>query len=123
MTQDEIREMDKAQLLDKNTFLDIFDEESDIDREYLLLEVMERAEELKCKTQVNKIVRAFKSEIKEASRPDQNMQHTTHFGGDYSAELECGNWIADENGVRILTMFGEKMACYHPIMPIHFLPL
>lgn len=118
MTQDQIRVMDKAQLLDRNTLFDVFQEESNIDRQYLLLALVERAEELKCKPQVNKLIKAFKDDIKDASRPDKYACNKTDFGHPTIPELNCGSWIADSTGIKILTMFGERLACYHPILPV-----
>ena len=45
------------------------------------------------------------------------MNNRTDFGHP-NGELNCGGWIANNNGVVILTMFGEKLACYHPILPV-----
>ena len=117
MTQDQIRVMDKSQLLDRNTLFDVFQEESNIERQYLLLALCDRAEELKCKTQINKLIKAFKDEIKDASKSDRCANNQTDFGR-AEGELNCGNWIADSSGIRVLTMFGERLACYHPILPI-----
>lgn len=117
MTEDQIRVMDKEQLLDRDTLFDVFQEESNIERQYLLLALCDRAEELKCKTQINKLIKAYKDEIKEASKSNRNFNNKTDFGR-YEGELNCGNWIADSTGIRVLTMFGEKLACYHPILPI-----
>jgi hypothetical protein len=110
--------MDKAQLLDRNTLFDVFQEESNIDRQYLLLALVERAEELKCKPQINKLIKAFKDDIKDASRPDKYACNKTDFGHPTIPELNCGSWIADSTGIKILTMFGERLACYHPILPV-----
>ena len=118
MTQDQIRVMDKSQLLDRNTLFDVFQEESNIERQYLLIALCERAEELKCKTQINKLIKAFKDEIKEASKPDRSANNLTDFGHPTISEKNCGNWIADSSGIRVLTMFGDRLACYHPILPV-----
>lgn len=37
---------------------------------------------------------------------------------DQPLELNCGQWMADDSGVSIMTPIGEKYACPHPIMPI-----
>jgi hypothetical protein len=32
--------------------------------------------------------------------------------------MRCGNWIADNNGIRTYSIYGEVLACYHPILPV-----
>ena len=118
MTQDQIRVMDKNTLLDRNTLFDVFQEPSRIEREYLLVAIAERAEELKCKTQVNKLVRAFTCEIRDESKQGRYANNQTDFGHPEIGELNCGSWIADSGGIRVLTQFGESLACYHPILPV-----
>lgn len=118
MTQDEIRVMDKSTLLDRDTLFDVFQEASKIERQYLLMAMTDRAEELKCKTQMNKLIKAFTDQIKEEAKQNKYVNNQTDFGHPEIGELNCGNWIADTTGIRVLTMFGEKLACYHPILPV-----
>ena len=118
MTQDQIRVMDKTTLLDRETLFDVFQEGSKIERQYLLMAMSERAEELKCKTQMNKLIKAFTDQIKEEAKQSKYANNQTDFGHPEIGELNCGNWIADTTGIRVLTMFGEKLACYHPILPV-----
>ena len=120
MTQESIKVLTKEKLMDKSTLFEIFGEESEIDRELLLIALTERAEELKCKTAIVKLIKAFKTEIKSNAKKEashQNNNNVTDFGH-INGEMNCGNWIADNNGIRILTIIGEKLACYHPILPV-----
>ena len=42
----------------------------------------------------------------------------TEFDSNYG-EMRCGNWIANDNGIRTFGPFGgEILACYHPIIPV-----
>lgn len=117
MTQEQIEVMDKSQLLDKNTLIDIFEEESEANKQLLLIAMVDRAKELKCAQAVKSFIKAFADDVKAASKSNRQMNNQTDFGY-INGELNCGNWIANENGISILTMFGEKLACYHPILPI-----
>ena len=47
MTTEQIEQMEKAQLLDKETLIEIFQEESEADKSLLLLALVERAKQLK----------------------------------------------------------------------------
>lgn len=116
MTQESIKVMTKEQLFDKNTLLEIFQEDSEADKQLLLIAMTDRAAELKCKSAVNKLIKAFTADAKQIAKT--NHQDNITMFGHINGELRCGNWIADANGIRILTIFGEKVACYHPILPV-----
>lgn len=116
MTQESIKVMTKEELLDKNTLLEIFQEKQESDKQLLLIAMTDRAEELKCKTAVSKLIKAFTVDAKAVAK--SNHQNNITMFGHTNGELNCGNWIADTNGIRILTIFGEKLACYHPILPV-----
>ena len=116
MTQESIKVLTKEQLYDKNTLLEIFQEKYESDKELLLIALEARAEELRCKTDISKLIKAFKRDAKEIAR--SNHQNNITMFGHINGELNCGNWIADNNGIRILTFLGEKIACYHPILPV-----
>ena len=117
MTQESINVMTKEELLDKNTLIEIFQEKTETDKELLLNAMVERAAELKCKSAVNKVIKAFKIDAKAIAKSN-HQNNITLFDHPYIQALNCGNWIADNDGIRILTIFGEKLACYHPIMPV-----
>lgn len=120
MTQDQIRVMDKDQLLDRSTLFEVFHEESNIERQYLIYALVTRSEELKCKTQMNKFIKTFTAEFR--SEAKGNTDNKTDFKedseGTYYQDYYCGAWIADDSGIRILTMLGDRLACYHPILPV-----
>ncbi len=106
---------------------EVMEEQDEIFKARLLLSLMDRADELKVKTKFSKLVAAYKKEKakfdkqgvqKALSQIDQNG--LTHFEGSYQ-QLFSGGWIADEDGVRILTQFGVKTACSHPILPVKLL--
>jgi len=117
MTQETIEVMSKDQLLSKETLIEIFEEESEADKQLLLIAMTDRAKELKCVQAVKSFIKAFTDDVKAASKSDRHMNNQTDFGY-VNGELNCGNWIADNNGIRVLTIFGEKLACYHPILPV-----
>ena len=119
MTKNEIAAFSKDDLLKRDNILQIFAEESEIEKFYLLEAIKERAKELKCAKAVNALVSATKKDVAKEEKELRlgNGCNRTDFGH-INGELNCGNWIADFNGIRVLTVFGERRACYHPILPI-----
>lgn len=118
MTTEQIEQMEKAQLLDKETLIEIFQEESPVDRQLLLNALSERSKDLKCTKLVNGLVKAFKDEIKAETRANRQQLNNTFFFEPLQKELSCGNWYVEDDGIRVLTMFGERLACYHKIVPV-----
>ena len=119
---------DAESILSDELLTEIFDEQEPITQARTLLSFQERAAILDKETpgtlkKFNTLVRAYKKAIKESGRPSQQQQscvdNMTQFDYfDDGHELYCGTWIADESGVRTFNMFGEVLACYHPILPV-----
>ena len=59
----------------------------------------------------------FKEYCKEMAHKDSPpiRKNMTNFAGQPFA-LACGNWIADDAGIRLDTEYGEMVACIHPIL-------
>ncbi len=74
----------------------------------------DRSKELGVKQHFDRMLRASKK-VRQSYYQAAGGGYT-EFSGDYPP-LRCGGWIADDNGIRILTNFGEKLACSHPILP------
>lgn len=120
MTIEQIKQMDKEHLLAKETIFEVLLEDSDIDRQYLLNEMQDKAKELRCAKALAGLLKAFKTEAENSSKA--NVQTSNIFY--YEPLLKnyiCGSWIVDEGGVKVLTVFGEKIVCYHPIIPVEIL--
>lgn len=117
MTQEVIKNLEKNELLCKTILEEIYSEPKEADIALLKNALIERAEELRCKTAVKNFLRGFEKDLRKEVKTTFHQMNTTDFGHP-NGEMNCGNWIADNNGVRVLTIFGEKLACYHPILPI-----
>jgi len=118
MTTEEIMAYSQDQLFNRDNLLAVFEEESEMDRFFLLEAFIDKSEEFKCKGKMKSLISAVKKdldrEIKAQKRAANNQTEFGHPAG----ELLCGSWIADKTGIKILTIFGDKLACYHPILPI-----
>lgn len=119
MTKAEIMEYSKEELLNPENLLRIFAESSsELDRVNLQNAYQDRAKECKCFKQVQALFKAAKEDIKENLKEQKVTANNVTDFGHITGELNCGSWIADNNGVRVLTIFGEKICCYHPILPV-----
>lgn len=83
------------------------------------MELMDRAKVVGCLTEFKKMLSAYKKEKSKFDKknnivPFKNAENVTEFGEEFP-ELRCGQWKAGPEGVSIITVFGEKIACPHPI--------
>ncbi len=114
----EIDSMTAESILADEVFVELMEEEDEIYKAKLLLTLTDRAQALGVKTKFTKLVAAYKKEKQKFDKQQSpsNLERMTDFGGDF--EMRCGNWIADNNGIRTFGPFGgEILACYHPILP------
>ena len=114
----EIASMTAESILDDEVFIEVMEEPDEIQKAKLLLTLTDRAQALGVSTKFTKLVAAYKKEKQKFDKQQTpaNLERTTDFGID--TEMRCGNWVADNNGVRTYGPFGEIMACYHPILPV-----
>ena len=121
----DIASLTAESILSDDVFCELMDEKDPVYRERMIQQLTDRAEILRVKTKFTKLLGAYKSVEKqelEISRRNRNsMENWTDFGGLKYPDVQCGNWIANKNGVRTYDMLGEKLACYHPILPIQLL--
>ena len=115
--------LDAVSILSDDVLTEVFDEPDAIEQARLLLSLQEKAKGLGVKGKFDALVRAYKKVNREIARAEnarpQNSSFDNYTKFDYFGdghELYCGNWIADQEGVRTFTMFGEQLACYHPIL-------
>lgn len=122
----DINSLTAVTILSDDVMCEIMDEKDPVDREKLIQELTDKARELKVKPKFEKILGAFKKKEKEflseqkktpERKPQASLENYTSFDDTYDS-MFCGNWIADDNGIRTFTMFGERLACYHPIIPV-----
>ena len=119
------QEMGKKEILSMKTIEKIMDEEDLLAREMMIQEAFDRAEELKCLTKLKTLINAAKKEEKrliELARKDvrggaKSTNNVINFDG-CEKSYNCGAWVANDTGVRTFTVMGERLACYHPILPI-----
>lgn len=125
-------ELTAEQIISDSTFEELFSEFEVIEREKLALLLADRAKVLGVKGKFDKLYIANKTKYKDIQkkqiqekaqalaiqRREQRQVAMTNFCADKYPDLLCGAWECDESGVRTFGMFGELIACYHPIMPV-----
>lgn len=118
-----IGEMTKEELLSADTLTEVFDEEDEIQRAMLIVELSERAKELKVKTQLDTLIKAFKKVDRQMAKKKRQVslvENWTNFTGTYD-NMQCGSWVASDDGIYTYNSQSgalDVLACYHPILPI-----
>ena len=112
-------------ILSDELLSEVFDEDDAVYQTRALMALEDRAAQLGVKTKFTKLVSAYKSAKREFNKANKNNRHTlenfTSFGSEKYPDVYCGNWVADENGVRTYDNTGVKEACPHPILPVEVL--
>lgn len=124
-----VNKLEKDSFRNRELYEELLQIESDLDREMIANNVRRQAKELGIVTEFDNIWRAaLKEEAKfkkmELSNTDTIFSESiTDFSGlDISHQFKCGEWIADDSGVRIRTdKGGMTIVCPHPIYPTRVL--
>lgn len=116
-------ELTKDGILDDSVFEEIIDEQNPVQRVDMINALFARAKELNKKEDVSRKLSAYKQmerEAKKETKPAREQaprDNITAFDYPRSlSEFRCGCWYANEDGVRTYNLFGEVLACYHPIL-------
>lgn len=127
MTVEEIAKIEtETRLLSDDVMNEVFDEANEVTRAKLIIALRDRAMALRCASKFDMIVNAWKKmerQIEKSKKsqptqppPNDNMTAFDYPGFDDGHELACGAWVADQNGISYYDMFGQHIACHHPIL-------
>lgn len=123
-----LNDYDKASIVSRELIEEIFEEEDEIERSYMIADCSLRAKDLGVLAIFKKLI-SERSKIqreinKAASRQGsfQQSQNMTDFAIPSDkpyANMLCGSWVANENGIVSYNVMGlEQRACHHPILPV-----
>ncbi len=118
-----INQYDEKSIISKELIEEIFEEEDEIERSYLIADLSLRAKELNVSAIFKKLISEHKRIEMEAVRASRNnFNRITEFpvpiDKNYS-NMKCGSWVATTNGIISYNTMGvEQRACHHPILPI-----
>lgn len=119
----DISSLDARSILSEEVLTECFDLESEIDRAYLIIDLREKAKGLGVLSKFDAICKAFAKEEKRLkkeaeTKPSRRRNEPNEVDYEFDEPMPtllCGSWIADMEGVRTETLYGEVIACYHPI--------
>ena len=123
-----LNDYDKNTIVSRELIEEIFDNEDEIERSYMIADCSLRAKDLGVLAIFKKLIteraRIQKSIDKYSARQQnyQQNQNMTEFSippeKDYQNML-CGSWVANEMGIVSYNVMGlEQRACHHPILPV-----
>lgn len=123
-----LNDYDKASIVSRELIEEIFEQEDEIERSYMIADCSLRAKDLGVLAIFKKLI-AERAKIqreidKAASRQVgyQTNQTMTDFAIPCDKPYQnmlCGSWVANENGIVSYNVMGlEQRACHHPILPV-----
>lgn len=119
----DITKLDAQSILSDEVLEECMNEPNIVERSKLVLALGEKAKLLGVKSKFDYLLAAYQTVERDLKRKEKEKQANKSYDNytqfDYFSdghEFYCGNWTADSHGVRAFNMFGEQLACYHPIM-------
>jgi hypothetical protein len=123
-----LKEYDKDSILSEELFGEIFEEDDIIQRSYMIAELSLKAKELNVKGQFDMILKAHEKALREVAKEEKKQsfnspaRRMTEFqiqSGSRYQNMECGSWVANENGIVSYNVMGmELRASRQPILPV-----
>lgn len=121
----DIDKLNAETILDDGVFREIFETEDEFEKAKLVIALTEKAGELRVKGKFDTLLKAFKKEFAKKQKETQQLpeqptyNRMTEFNSPKHDEMQCGGWICDSDGVRIVNNEGvELVVCHHPIFPV-----
>lgn len=102
--------MSKEELLNKQTFINLFSITNEIERVEKEVELRQQADELKCKRDFNKLFSIWQKAMNKKINVDNEIKATDI----PLAGLDGGNYVCNDKGV----FRDSEVICYHPIIPV-----
>lgn len=121
-----IEELTAQTILNDDVFDELLSIRDEIERERCIFYLTDRAKLLGIKLKFEKLLsihlKKEKQALKESSRAvvvRNDNQFIEFENMPYELpSLFNGGWFTDDSGIRTIGMFGEIIACYHPLLPI-----
>ena len=123
MLIENVKNLDKDSFQERDLYDEIMAIEDELARQAICNKVRDRAKDVGCSSVFDKTLAAANKEFKKREKQaiansncysgESITSFTMH--GDVVIELNCGEWVADDEGVRIHTDKGLVVVCPHPI--------
>ena len=102
--------MSKEELLNKQTFINLFSIANEIEQAEKEIELRQRASELKCLRDFNKLFNVWQKAMKKKINLGNEIKAT-----DIPLQgLDAGNYVCNDKGI----FKDSETICYHPIIPV-----
>ena len=102
--------MSKEELLNKQTFINLFSIANEIEQAEKEIELRQRASELKCLRDFNKLFNVWQKAMKKKISLGNEIKAT-----DIPLQgLDAGNYVCNDKGI----FKDSETICYHPIIPV-----
>ncbi len=121
-----LNDYDKQTIVSRELIEEIFEEEDEIERSYMIADCSLRAKDLG-------VLAIFKKLVAERARIQKDIDKSVSKQGSYNqimtdfaipsdkpySNMLCGSWVANGNGIVSYNVYGmEQRACHHPVLPI-----
>lgn len=124
-----LKEYDAQSIVSEELIEEIFAEEDEIQRAYMIADLSLRAKELKVATNFGQLIKTRtqleKKILKEAKLKEYSCgrDNTTDFTIPMESNyknMRCGQWVADDRGIISYNVMGlEQRASYQPVLPVN----
>ena len=114
MNVDWIETLTKDTIQEPWVYQDIFCIDSEVEKTHALIALEQRAEEVKRKTAVSRLIKAYQKELDTADVPIVSFDNITKFSQCPYPQMKCGKWDATDQGIT----YANETACSHPIIPV-----
>ena len=124
-----LNEYDEKSIISEELIEEIFEEEDEIKRAYMIADCSLRAKELKVASVFNRLINQRTKIEREILRGSVQSSSSNSPGGrmtDFSIpmgarynNMNCGSWVANGNGIVSYNVMGmEQRASYQPVLPV-----
>lgn len=122
----EINKLTAETILEPEVFETIMNDDDIIHRSGLICTLQDRAKLLGAKAKFDMMLKAYEKDFKQKQKASQQLpeqhaiSHMTAFSTEKYPEMNCGKWIANDNGIFAEDSKTGEIAkiCNHPIIPI-----
>lgn len=110
----DIAYLTEKSIMDEIVYDGIFGIEDEVKRTHAIVALEQRAEELRKKTAVAKLLKSYYKKYGERQAPVLSLDNVTRFAQCPYPQMKCGKWDATDNGINC----GSDTACPHPLIPV-----
>lgn len=110
----DIAYLTEKSITDEIVYDGIFGIEDEVKRTHAIVALEQRAEELRKKTAVAKLLKSYYKKYGERQAPVFSLDNVTKFSQCPYPQMKCGKWDANDDGISS----GSDNACPHPLIPV-----